>query len=287
MVKPGQVAVEYMEGKRTRNLKPVQFYVFASTVFFLLLFYMVNVKDWNASPGSTSKYKKRLFNLEQEKKLLKGTDDTTYVNFLTQSIKATLDSIHQAHGDTSENNIELNFSAPYDTNTTDTGWFAQLLEKRTEERSKEIEEKHEGDQMGALADFMNEIFHKTPQLLFLSMPFFAFFLKLLYIRSSRSNYVEHFIFSVYHYAYLFAIMSIYLVIDYLVEKSANETLLTFTDYLTGGLVLYTLIYLLLSMKRFYRDRWRYLIPRYMILMFLSFITILVLFLIIILVIYLL
>src|SRR6188508_1592278 len=46
MLKPGQVAVEYMEGKRTRNLKPVQFYVFASTVFFLLLFYMYKGDDW-------------------------------------------------------------------------------------------------------------------------------------------------------------------------------------------------------------------------------------------------
>src|SRR5687767_15181855 len=76
IVKPGLVPVEYMEGKRMRNLDPVRFYVFSSTVFFLILFFIVNVREWHEPPPSELNYTKRLYNLNQEKKFLKGAPDT-------------------------------------------------------------------------------------------------------------------------------------------------------------------------------------------------------------------
>jgi len=257
LVKPGLVALEYMEGRRTRNLEPVRFYVFASTVFFLILFYLVNAENWNVSVG---------------------LDENNSQNLNNPGLHTSIDTLHHVEEDTTINGLELDLSTPITADSMNEGWLDKLLTKRAEEKRKELEEKHEGDETGALKEFINELFHKTPQLLFLSLPFFAFFLKLLYIRSSRRNYVDHFIFSVYHYAYLFIIMSFFLVINYVVNESGKESLQNIFDYLTGGLVVYIFIYLLLAMKRFYNDRWVFLILRYLVLLVCYTMSVLVLFL---------
>lgn len=273
--KPGQVAVEYMEGKRSHNLDPLRFYVFASTVFFLFLFYMVNSDKWNASTEPKDNYRKRIYNLEQERKYLEGSPDTTYIDLVKKDVKEKFDSLRGTQKDSTEG-LELDMDIPSLGDSTSNGWLLNWLNKRANEKNKELTEKHEGDANRILADIMSEAFHKLPQLLFLSLPFFAFFLKLLYFRSKRRNYVDHFIFSVYFYAYLFVIMSIILVINYFAIASRNELLLILVSSLNAILTIYIFIYLMLAMKRFYNDRWRYLMPRYFILFFLEVFTMLIL-----------
>ncbi len=279
LLKPGLVAKEYMDGKRRRNLEPIRFYVFASTVFFFMLFYMVGSEKWNIT-NPTSNYSKRLYNLEQEKEFVKGTSDTTYVNLLSKSLQHTIDSINKLGGD-SLNTVSLDLISTSLKDTVYDGWLDKLIQERAEARRVEMEKKHEGDESSAATQFIDEVFHKLPQLLFLSMPFFAFFLKLLYFRSFRKNYVEHFIFSIYHYSYLFVTLTIYLVLNYGVEKSGSKILGEVFSYASMALTLYLFVYLLLAMKRFYNDRWRYLVFRYGILIFLFFVSLIVLFLLII------
>jgi hypothetical protein len=126
--------------------------------------------------------------------------------------------------------------------------------------------------------FFIDFLHKLPQLLFISMPFFALILQLLYINRKNRNYVEHFIFSTYHYAYLFLVLSLLIGFDLLI-RSASENAANFaTGMLTGFVILYILVYLALSMKRFYGGRWRTLVLRYIMLG--SMFTILLIFLII-------
>jgi hypothetical protein len=140
----------------------------------------------------------------------------------------------------------------------------EWLNKRADKRKEELSEKHEGDENGILSDVLSEAFHRLPQLLFLSMPFFAFFLKLLYFRKRR-NYVEHLIFSIYFFAYLFVILSIDLLIIYL--PTENDIITQIVSYASGGMSLYMFFYLLLAMRRFYGGRWPFLIMRYMVLLF--------------------
>ncbi|MEO6131612.1 MAG: DUF3667 domain-containing protein [Saprospiraceae bacterium] len=276
--KPGQVAVEYMEGERSHNLDPLRFYVFSSTVFFLLLFYMVSTAKWQVDTNPKFNYRKRIYNLEQEKKFIVGTPDTAYILLLKKNIKEKQDSIRRSEGDATGQGMELDLSLPISQDTTDPGWLEVWLTKRAEERNNQLTEKHEGDDAGIFSDIMGEAFHKLPELLFLSLPFFAFFLKLLYFRSKRHRYVEHFIFSIYFYAYLFVIMSIMLILSYSETSSGNVKIKSVVNYLIGALNVYLFIYLMLAMKRYYSDRWRYLIPRYFILIFFEIITLFILFL---------
>jgi len=279
IVKPGLVPVEYMEGKRMRNLDPVRFYVFSSTVFFLILFFIVNVREWHEPPPSELNYTKRLYNLNQEKKFLKGAPDTAYVNLLIAPLIAKQDSAGTLDSTSSGSSFQLDLGTP-PTDTTDSGWLSKLIGKRAEQRRQELEEKHSGDAGSAATDFFDEVFHKLPLLLFLSMPFFALFLKLLYLRSFRKRYVDHFIFSVYHYAFLFMITSLFMIVNYGMNKVHHPWVEAILNYGTGLFFLYLAVYLWLSMKRFYLDRWYYRLPRYLILMFLLMGTMLLLFVLI-------
>lgn len=264
IVKPGLVAKEYMEGKRNRNLEPLRFYVFASTIFFLLLFYYVNVTKWTEHKEPKFNYQKRLYNLEQERKYLEGSQDTAYAVLLRNGVKTKIDSIRRSEGDTISHGVPLNLTIPLPADSTKNGWLSDWLEKRANKRSEELSEKHEGDINGIFAEIGTEAFHKLPQLLFLSMPFFALFLKLLYFRNRR-NYVEHFIFSIYFFSYLFVVLSIWVLLQFI--RVENTTVLSVISYLSGGLTIYMIIYLLLALKRFYCGRWIFLIMRYMVLSF--------------------
>jgi len=276
LLKPGQVPLEYMEGKRRRNLEPLRFYVFASTVFFLLLFYFLKVDNWQVATEPKFNYRKRIYNLEQEKKYLGDSPDTAYVDLLKKRVKGSLDSLNKVEGDTTDSGFVFNLSIPESEDTLEGGWLGDWLEKRADERNEELTQKHEGDRTGILSDILNEVIHKLPQILFLSMPFFAFFLKLLYIRKRR-NYVEHFIFSIYFFAYMFVVLGVFIGIQNF--HTENKILLDIIFYVDSALMLYLFMYLMLAMKRFYRDRWRYLIPRYILLFGLFSIMFIILFMI--------
>ncbi|HUR31003.1 MAG TPA: DUF3667 domain-containing protein [Saprospiraceae bacterium] len=277
LLKPGLVASEYMEGKRMRNLEPVRFYVFSSTVFFLLLFLMVNSEKWNPSVAPELNYTRRIYNLNQEKKFIKGSDDTVYVNLLLTPLIHKQDTIINDTTSSSGRTIVFDLNDPFEEDTSTHGWLGQLIQKRTEARRKEMEEKHQGDPMSAATDFFSEVFHKLPLLLFLSMPFFALFLRILYLRSSRKRYVEHFIFSVYHYSFLFMATGLFIVIEYFFGKLNLGWAPAFRAYSWTAYILFLCFYLWLSIGRFYNDRWYYRLPKYLLLLFLLGITIVLLF----------
>jgi len=279
VTRPGLVAKEYMEGKRQVHLEPIRFYVFASTVFFLIFFFVLGSDLYTSNVAPASNYTKRLYHLKQEKDFLKGHPDTMAVNQLITSLRNqagdTIPDIKDSLG--SEVEIEL-FDVPKDT-TSDMGWLEKMLTEKVEAKTEELEAKHDGDEAKATSALLAEIIHTLPQLIFLSLPFFAFFLKLLYWRSRRSAYVEHFIFSIYHYAYLFSILLFYLLLDRLTDKLEWAFIDTIETWLVLAMFLYPFVYLFLSMKRFYNDGGVWLLFRFITLMFLLGFTILMLFLV--------
>lgn len=275
--KPGLVAAEYLDGKRVINIQPIRFYILTSTVFFLLLFYIVQPPKESGNHNPVVELNKRMYFLKKEKKERAIKGDTIEINALIESLQCQIDSISPPEADTSSvNDLKLSLGSE-ESNTNDldsAGWFERLALTKLEERRKEVEEKNPGDSGAGWLDFLMELFHKLPQFIFLSLPFFAFFLKLLYFNSPRKLYVEHLIFSFYQYSYLYFLLTCYFLVSWMADKAGNETLTDIVDYLNTLLILYLFIYLALAMKRFYGGRKRYLILKYGILMFMMFFTLL-------------
>jgi hypothetical protein len=275
--KPGQVAAEYLEGKRVLNIPPIRLYFFTSTIFFLLLFYLFKPDKLYVHDHPLADLNKRMHYLKEEKKQRMSTSDTLQINQLIVSLQQAIDSTRKVIGDTLDPELVLDLgdSLSNAVNESDSlGWFEKLMLKRTEERRKELEEQSPGDNGAPLRELAMEIFHKLPQLIFLSLPFFAFFLKIMYFRSKHRLYVDHFIFSIYQYAYLYSVLTVYFLLSWLSGKVDSDTLQHWIGNIQAGIVLYLFIYLLLAMKRFYAARWRYLLPKYVLLMMLMTFTLL-------------
>lgn len=274
--KPGLVALEYIEGKRRQNIEPIKLYVFASSVFFLLLFLQVGSLDIYEESPDEDPIIERLSRLQQEMEAAKGSPDTIHVQRLLASIQHRMDSLGIAR-DTTASDLEITLVDEEAIDTLGQNGFAGWIQRRLLDKWEEQQKQHQDDEMKATTAFLDELFHKSPQLLFFSLPFFALCLQLLYLGRRKKNYAEHFIFSTYHYAFLFVVMIIYFLCDMGLDKIGGGFSESVSPWMATGTIVYQATYLLLSMKRFYGGRWRYLILRYTMLGFLFFLLMIVLF----------
>lgn len=272
---PGTVALEFIQGKRRSNIEPIKLYVFTSSVFFLLFFIAFEKVEVNKSNPEIDQYRERLQWLEAEKKLRAGSDDTMMINVLQQPLRIRLDSLGEPHSEDT-NNLDFSWSEPDAIGMDTATGFFDWVGNRISAKMDRLTEEHGGDQMKANNALLNEVFHKLPQLLFLSMPFFALLLHVLYINRRERNYAEHFIFSIYHYSFLFIVMIIFNLASHAVgllpEQIGESTL----NILFIGTWIYMIVYLFISMRRFYGGRRLTLLIRYIILAFLFCILLLVL-----------
>lgn len=88
------------------------------------------------------------------------------------------------------------------------------------------------DQSDFLADFMDNF----AKVMFLLLPVAAFQLKILYFRRKKL-YLEHLIFSLHVHAFIFSLLIVSVILDY--------------TWVMRGIIIISLIYLYLAMKRFY------------------------------------
>lgn len=283
---PGLVAKEYLEGRRQRYLEPIRFYVFASTVFFLTFFLYIGDETVNSSDAPATNYTKRLYNLKQEKTFVEGTADTVHANALINTVQR-ISGMQEISVDTDSLAVdstttlqEIGVADTLEDEGEQMSWIEQFFENRYEAWTEEVYEKYEGDKQKANSVLGEKVVHSLPQLFFLSLPFFAFFLKLMYIRSKRKTYVEHFVFSIYHYAYLFGVMFLFYLMPAMAKMLGSTMEDVIIEWITLFVVFYPLIYLFLSMRRFYEDRWVVLSLKFIALSILLMITMLFLFVLI-------
>ena len=147
-------------------------------------------------------------------------------------------------------------------------WF----EKRIKPKFKAYRRRFADDDRAMISAMLSSFMHKFPYILFVSLPFFALILKLLYIRRKQFLYSDHAVFTLYHYILTFILLLIF----FLVQK-VNEWLewgiLSFLStilFLSGG------VYLLLSMKRFYAQGWMKTLGKFLLLNILALFVILTL-----------
>lgn len=89
--------------------------------------------------------------------------------------------------------------------------------------------------------------HSFPTMLFISLPFFALFLKLLYIRKSKYYYADHGIFAIHTYSALFVLMLLY----YLLDGIAAQLHWWIFSLAKTAMIIYMLYYVYKAMKNLY------------------------------------
>jgi hypothetical protein len=282
MARPGFLSLEYMKGRRASYVNPIRMYIFTSAFFFLIFFSLFNF-DKQRLVNQATVNKKTYAQIQK-------MDSATFSNFTKElndedgkegkpmtraEFKKHYDSLFTGKGINFSNSIDYKSKAAYDSalrsGKIKHNWFTRQLVYK----GIEINEKYKNDAGGAMSAFINILLHSLPQMIFISLPIFAFLLKLLYIRRKEYYYVNHGIFSLHFYIFIFIALLIMFGLGEL-NARLDWTLITLVQTFLGfGL----LFYLYKAMRKFYRQRRAKTFFKFLILCLLLFVTLALLFLI--------
>jgi hypothetical protein len=271
LLKPGYLAIEYMQGRRASHLNPVRMYIFTSALFFLIFFSIYKVNDGmikiNGPEDGKILYDRVL-----------AMDSITYIKFVDSLVakKKTfefaynkikyiyyLDSVMKA-GDIRFTPTKYKTRAEYDSalaNGKKHNWFMRKLVYK----QYEINEKYRGQPKGAIKSLLDTLLHSLPQLLFFSLPLFALTLKLLYWRRKEYYYVNHAIFSIHLFVFTFIALFFVFALDKLEDKTGIRWL----DDVSSIIVLVILFYTYKAMRHFYAQGRGKTILKFCLLLFLN------------------
>jgi hypothetical protein len=258
ITRPGFLSHEYMIGRRASNLNPIRMYVFASALFFLIFFsfYHFDAKKSikttvNNVPVSemikmdSVKYRQFVDELVKNDSAMKfAYDKVRYLQYL--------DSLTIGKGGFHFTPSKYTTREAYDSalkKGKGDGWLARALVYK----QIEINEKYKNDGKAALEALGNIFIHSIPQILFVSLPLFALLLNILYYRKKEFYYVNHAIFTIHLFVFVF----IALLIVFGINKIETATHWDWLGYLSGFMTLFIFIYNYKAMRIFYQQgRWK-------------------------------
>jgi len=280
LFKPGFLSREYMLGRRKKYLHPVRMYVFTSAVFFLVFFSLFHVSENDVSIKNENARVRDGFKIVKEEALknAKTKEDSAEIfkglKFLGEKDPKEKSKTDTAIQDYDEETGGLNFNLgrevndystvkQYDSvqnslpkNKKDAG-----LTKMITRKSVELNEKYEGDQRKIATQLLNKFLHSFPYLLFVSLPLYALFLKLLYIRRRKQYYfADHGVFLIHLYIFTFLFLLCYIGLD----KLADKTHWGIIGVIETILILAGVFYALKAIKNFYRQGWAKTILKFII-----------------------
>jgi hypothetical protein len=224
LFKPATLTKEYLSGKRLSYLAPVRLYIFISFITFLLIALF--------SDGAGEKLSKNADQIssniiKQERKGAKTTKDKLYFDFTPMK---EVDSI-QKYGKANEKYSDFEY------------WITEKMLHVTENNTKQE----------IVAKFIDSFFHNIPKILFIIMPFFAFFLWLFH-NKKKWYYFDHGIFTLHYFSFLLLIFLILFIIEKIVGLFGQDSPLAFISSITNFVgVIWMCYYFYPAHHRFYGE----------------------------------
>ncbi|GAA3777557.1 DUF3667 domain-containing protein [Flavobacterium ginsengiterrae] len=205
LFKPATLTKEYLSGKRLSYLAPVRLYIFISFITFLLI--AMFPSKINTDIDKSEKSEKTLSEqIDKTTKKLTEKEDNKYFHFKEMR---EVDSI-QKYGKESQKMNALSY------------WTYEKVVHVTKKYTKrEIIEK-----------FAESFFHNLPKILFIIMPFFAFFLWIFH-NKKKWYYFDHGIFTLHYFSFLLLIFLIMFIVDRIISLFGKDSPLQFISGLTS------------------------------------------------------
>ncbi len=264
LFKPGYLASRFIEGKRLLYLHPAQLYLFVSVVFFFLLTTLVVRDQVQVIDTALKKTLEKPLVSDSVKIKTQQVLDSVKLDSILAPLKEegiegigktqinALDSIIK---DQTKNSRDIKPTFDFDINKVDSliaanatneaiykamgmsedaGFFTR---KYYEQGLKFYKQRNGGQILQAAYDTI-------PISLFILLPIFALILKLMFYK--RGTYAHHLVFSFYFFSFLFTVFSVILIVNFIWDVP---------DWIDWLLVMSTYFYLLIAIKRFYKQGW--------------------------------
>lgn len=251
MIKPGYLAERFIQGKRLLYLHPAQMYLFISVVFFFFFSFIsrTQVENVNKVFKEDIKAIKTLdtINIEEFNNKLKNIEGFEIKGMDALDAMATsekqkelnsvsaFDFVHKKEIDSliklnaSKEDIYRAMGMNDDAGYITRKFYSQMLKFYTQRDG------------GSL---LQAFYDSIPIAMFILLPIFALILKLLYFK--RGRFPHHLVFSFYFFSFLFMAFSLLMIADFIFKLPS---------FVIAIVILSTFLYLLLALKRFYRQGW--------------------------------
>ena len=302
ITRPGFLPKEYIEGRRARYLHPIRMYVFSSALFFLCLYSVFHFHG-SGELGDDKKDKKDNMGFmaalpdsvkakaladaktkEDTAAVLKALDLAKPYMRITEKEKRS-DTTALYTKKIRKKNFNVNLVNPdqryasiqeYDSiqkalpkNEKD-NW----IERRAKHREIELNARYKGDQQAMWRDLLEKFVHTFPYLLFISLPLYAFYMKVLYFRRKQFLYVTHGIFLIYLYIFTFINLLVYFGLNQIHESMDWDWM----GWIEAAVLLYGVWYAYKAMRKFYGQGRGKTLLKFFILNTWAFLSIIILFL---------
>ncbi|MDA9555767.1 DUF3667 domain-containing protein, partial [Pelobium sp.] len=198
ITKPGQLTLNYIEGKRTRYLQPISMFIFISIVYFLFTPLLKPRQEKEEKVVESKQiyrpeeYKKEL---EATPEILRSVADKSIKKQQISSFKA-LDSKRQTAIIDSFKTIAQKEKNPLELNQ----FIKELEQAKLASKSSSDTEVVELKTKDIIEKYGSKVF-------FILTPIFAFFL-MINFRKNKKYYVEHVIYTVHFHSFAFIVLLI-------------------------------------------------------------------------------
>ena len=256
MIRPGVLARRFVDGKRLKYLHPAQFYLFISVVFFFIFSFTIREADDEVSQAIKKGFEQEInldsipinadsLEIGKAKAALKKNQKAIG---LSDEELMVLDSVISP--DSGMANLSLGIErklldslitvgAPLDQKLEAMGMKEDVsaFGRKFYTQILKLYEKQGGGMLEVLYDTI-------PIAMFLLLPLFAVFLKILYWK--RATFAYHLVFSFYYFTFIFTSFCIILLINKIWEIPIwIEVLISFSF----------VVYLMIALRNFYKSSW--------------------------------
>lgn len=288
--KPGFLSKEYIRGRRASYLNPIRMYVFSSALFFIIFFSMYDVRSWKMGTSEKDVTGQDSAGLMQAKALelldADNREDSARIEYyyntlaggnapLIKVLRDSVESQKKKGWRVAFSDVEYETREQYDSAQKSKppelrdGWLTRKLNYRF----LDISRRYEGTGNLIVRDLLDKFLHTFPYLLFVSLPLYALYLRLLYIRRKQFYYVDHGMFLIHLYIFTFIVLLVF----FALSKLSNIDGFRWVWALQTILLIYGVLYTLKAMRNFYGQGWGRTILKFILLNMLAFFTLIFLF----------
>ncbi len=245
LFKPAFLSQEYLKGRRTSYLHPIRMFVFTSAIFFLIFFNFYQKDEETNINEEKIPVAADIQKLKDKKSTLEKTlsaVDSTELDLPLDKTKSKIEKLNSGiailqKDSTKRDSIVLannNFTilGEADEEVTNAKTIKQydsiqkalpdslrdgLFRNRIIRQEMHLKEKYKHNGLAMGKAILAKFIHMFPKLLFVSLPFFALILQLLYVRRKQLYYVNHVVFTIHLYCGTFILILASLLLGSIME----------------------------------------------------------------------
>lgn len=223
LFRPGLLTTEYIKGKRASYVNPIKLYIFISFVFFLVYSFI---------PGTLDAVKIETSNSSESVRQVLGKDSALLKEKKFVAGGELLDEMARYKSMANYDSVQHALPAAQKD-----GWW----KRKTFQRNLYLSEKYGDKVIEALGE---QVKHNIPKMMFLLLPLFALYLKILYDKK-RWYYTDHAIFSIHMHSFTFILFLVAMMGDWLLDS----------DWFFNFGMLALMVYLVSALKYTYQQSW--------------------------------